>query len=330
MTEVIPGVHQLILPMTMPELTLAHVNTYLIQGDKGYLLVDTGWNADETFDALQKQLAEIGADIKDISQILVTHVHPDHYGLAGRIKQLSGAKLVLHDIEKGLIESRYINMDKLLEQTAHWLDTNGAPPDDMTEMRDATLALKTYVIPIYPDITLHGGETVTTGRFTFQVLWTPGHSSGHVCLYEPERKVLISGDHILPTITPNVSKHPQSIDNPLGKYLDSLNDVKKLDAELILPGHEKPFTQLRPRIDEIIQHHEVRNLEILGTLEGGPKTACQIAREITWGISASWESFPPFHKRMAIFETLAHLELMTINGRIGKIYKDSVIYYQQT
>jgi glyoxylase-like metal-dependent hydrolase (beta-lactamase superfamily II) len=330
MTEVIPGVHQLILPMTMPELTLAHVNTYLIQGDKGYLLVDTGWNADETFDALQKQLAEIGADIKDISQILVTHVHPDHYGLAGRIKQLSGAKLALHDIEKGLIESRYINMDKLLEQTAHWLDTNGAPPDDMTEMRDATLALKTYVIPIYPDVTLHGGETVTTGRFTFQVLWTPGHSSGHVCLYEPERKVLISGDHILPTITPNVSKHPQSIDNPLGKYLDSLNDVKKLDAELILPGHEKPFTQLRPRIDEIIQHHEVRNLEILGTLKGGPKTASQIAREITWGISASWESLPPFHKRMAIFETLAHLELMTINGRIGEISKDSVIYYQQT
>jgi len=314
----------------MPDSTLAHVNTYLIQGDNGYLLVDTAWNTDEAFDSLQKQLAEIGADIRDISQILVTHVHPDHYGMAGRIKQLSGAELALHDIEKGFIESRYINMDELLEQTAHWLGINGAPPDDTADMRNATLGLKQYIVPTYPDVTLHGGETMATGMFTFQVLWTPGHSSGHVCLYEPERKVLISGDHILPTITPNVSKHPQSIDNPLGKYLDSLDDLKKLDVELILPGHEKPFTQLRPRIDELIQHHEERILEILATLEGEPKTAYQIARGITWGIADSWQKIPLFHRRMAIFETLAHLELMTMNGQIGQISKDSIIYYRQT
>jgi glyoxylase-like metal-dependent hydrolase (beta-lactamase superfamily II) len=330
MAEVIPGIHWLKLPITMPASTLAYVNAYLIAGDNGYLLVDTGWNTAETFDSLQKQLAEIGADIKDISQIVVTHVHPDHYGLAGRLKQISGAELALHDIEKGFIESRYINMDKLLEQTAHWLDTNGAPPDDKAEMRDATVELQPYVVPIYPDVTLHGGETMATGMFTFQVLWTPGHSSGHVCLYEPERKILISGDHILPTITPNVSKHPQSIDNPLGKYLDSLDNLKKVDVELILPGHEKPFTQLRPRIDELIQHHEARNLEILVILKGGPKTAYQIALGITWGINAGWQELPSFHKRMAIFETLAHLELMTIKGQIGQISKDSVIYYQQT
>jgi glyoxylase-like metal-dependent hydrolase (beta-lactamase superfamily II) len=330
MTEVIPGIHWLKLPITMPESTLAYVNAYLIQGDSGYLLVDAGWNTDETFDALQKQLAEIGTDIKDISQILVTHVHPDHYGLAGRIKQLSGAIFSLHEIEKGFIETRYINMDELLEQTAHWLDANGTPPDETAEMKDATLGIQQYVVPTYPDFTLHGGETMAVGMFTFQVLWTPGHSSGHVCLYEPEKKVLISGDHILPTITPNISRHPQSIENTLGKYLQSLNEVKQLDTELILPGHEKPFTQLRPRIDELIQHHEQRNLEILATLKGETKTAYQIAKGITWGIDAGWQNLPSFHKRMAIFETLAHLELMTINGQIGKISKDSVIYYQQT
>ena len=128
MTEIMPGIHQLKLPMTMPGSTLGHVNNYLIQGDNGYLLVDTTVNTDEALDSLLKQLAEIGTDIKDISQILVTHIHPDHYGMAGRIKQLSGANLTIHEIEKGFIESRYINMDKLLEQTAHWLNINGAPP----------------------------------------------------------------------------------------------------------------------------------------------------------------------------------------------------------
>ena len=170
MTEVIHGIHWLKLPITMPDSTLADVNTYLIQGDNGYLLVDTAWNTDESFDSLQKQLAEIGADIRNISQILVTHVHPDHYGMAGRIKQLSGAIFTIHEIEKGFIESRYINMDKLLEQTAHWLGVNGAPPDDLADMRDATVELKRYIVPTYPDFTLHGGETIATGMFTFQVL----------------------------------------------------------------------------------------------------------------------------------------------------------------
>ena len=107
MTEVTPGIHWLKLPISLAEVTLTHVNAYLIQGDSGYLLVDAGWNTEESFDSLQKQMAEMGANVKDISQIVVTHVHPDHYGLAGRVKRMSGARLALHDIEKGFIESRY-------------------------------------------------------------------------------------------------------------------------------------------------------------------------------------------------------------------------------
>ena len=117
MTEVIPGVYQLKLPIPMPDSTLGHVNAYLVQGDSGYLLVDSGWNTDEVFDSLQKQLAEIGAEIKDIIRIVVTHIHPDHYGLVGRLKQLCQAEFAMHQVEKGFIESRYINMDKLLQMT---------------------------------------------------------------------------------------------------------------------------------------------------------------------------------------------------------------------
>jgi glyoxylase-like metal-dependent hydrolase (beta-lactamase superfamily II) len=183
-------------------------------------------------------------------------------------------------------------------------------------------------VPVFPDAILHGGETISTGMFTFEVMWTPGHSPGHVCLYEPAQKVLIAGDHILPTITPNISLHPQSVDNPLGRYIDSLNRMKTLDVRLILPGHDKPFTNLVPRIDEILRHHEQRNREILAAVRDEPKTAFQIAMEVTWGVSARWQDLPNFHKRMAIFETLAHLEWITAGGRIEKLSQDGMIYYR--
>lgn len=330
MTEITSGIHWLKLPIPMLDITTDYVNAYLIEGDKGYLLVDSGWNTEETLHSLQKQLAEIGADIKDIAQILITHIHPDHYGLAGRLKRSSGAVITLHDIEKGFIDSRYVHMDGLLEETAQWLGINGVPLDELADIRNATMGLEHLVVPTEPDATLHGGETISTGRFTFQVLWTPGHSEGHICLYEPNKKILISGDHILPKITPHIGSHPQSLENTLGKYLHSLNDLRQLDAEIILPGHENPFTGLKTRIDELIKHHEGRKLEILATLKGTAKTTYQIAREITWGSGAGWQDMPFLHKRLAISETLAHLELMTINGQIARFPRDSIIYYQQT
>jgi glyoxylase-like metal-dependent hydrolase (beta-lactamase superfamily II) len=330
MTEVTPGIYWIKLPIGMEDSTLEHVNIYLISGKNGYLLVDAGWNTKESFDTLIKNLDEIGADIKDISQILVTHVHPDHYGMAGRIRQISGATLMLHEIEKEFIEPRYTKMDELLRQTAEWLALNGVPPDETGDIRNATIGLEDYVTYAMPDVTLHGGETITTGTFTFQALWTPGHSSGHICLYEPGKKVLLAGDHILPTITPNIGRHPQSIDNPLGSYLDSLNEIKQLDVEIVLPGHDEPFTGLVPRIEEIILHHEERNREILAAINGEAKTAYQISGYVTWGTNATWQDLPLFHRRMAIFETLAHLEFMAANGKVDKTSRDGIIYYRQT
>jgi glyoxylase-like metal-dependent hydrolase (beta-lactamase superfamily II) len=329
MPEITPGIHWIKMPIPMEESSLAHVNIYLIRGETGYLLVDSGWNTSESYDTLQRNLTGIGADVKEISQILVTHVHPDHYGMAGRIRRLSGARLMLHEMEKGFIQPRYMDMDELLRQTADWLVSNGVPPEETGDIRNATVGLENFIVPTMPDVTLHGGEIITTGTFTFQVLWTPGHSSGHICLYEPERTILLAGDHILPAITPNISLHPQSIDNPLGCYLNSLNDIKQLETEIVLPGHDEPFTGLVPRIDEIIRHHEERNREILEAIKGGPKTAYRIALEVTWGDGARWQDLPGFHKRMAIFETLAHLELMVANGQIEKQPENGIISYRQ-
>jgi len=309
MTEVIPGIHWIKSPISLEKSTLAHINTYLIRGDKGYLLVDAGWNTDASFATLHNYLVKNGLTFEDISQILVTHVHPDHYGMAGRIKQLSGATIAMHYIEKDFIKSRYVAMEELLHQTDRLLVANGVPEREMVAMRDATVGLENYIVPTPPDILLRDGNTVTTGEFTFRVIWTPGHSSGHICLYEPQKKVLVSGDHILRKITPNIGVHPQSIENPLGRYLKSLEELKQLDVELALPGHDRPFTQVVPRIDEIIRHHDYRNRQILDTIALAPRTAYQIAQKITWSDNSGWHDLPPFHQRMAIFETLAHLEM---------------------
>ncbi len=328
MTEITPGIHWIKLPIDAVG-GPAHINSYLIRGDKGYLLVDSGWNTDASFGTMHNSLVKNGLGFEDISQILVTHVHPDHYGMAGRIKKLSGATIAMHPIEKDFIEPRYVHMEELLHQTDRMLVDNGVPHDEMVKLRDATVGLEQYIIPTPPDITLRDGATVTTGEFTFRVIWTPGHSSGHLCLYEPEKKILLSGDHILPRITPNISVHPQSIENPLGRYIKSLQEMRQLDAELILPGHDQPFTGLRPRIDEIIQHHEQRNRDILAMMGGQARTTYQIAREIIWGVNSRWHELPEFHQRMAVFETLAHLEMMAAEGKLDRFPRNGIIYYRQ-
>ena len=331
MDELIPGVFR--LPLPLPNLALHHVNTYLVRENSECLLVDTGWNTPEAFDSLKDQLAEVSVDFDDISQIVITHIHPDHYGLAGRLKQLSQAKIVFHYLEKDFIESRYINMDKLLRRLAQWLHTNGVPAEELSQLGTASVAMAKFVTPILPDVTLRGGETIDLGSFSFHVLWTPGHSSGHISLYEPQRKVLISGDHILPNITPSIGLHPQSRPNPLNDYLNSLNAIKQLEVSLILPGHEYPFTNLDQRIEQLILHHEKRNLEILGVLKATPKTAYRIATEITWMRDingAGWDNLGPLDKRMAVLETLSHLEAMRAFGKLDKFVRDDTIYYQHT
>ncbi len=331
MKRVLPGICQLQLPI--PDNPLEYTNTYLIQGDGEALLIDAGWNGEEALRSLKEQLTEIGIGFEDVSQIVITHAHIDHYGLAGRLRQLSRAKIALHYLEKELINARNMDMAQLLQQMRQWLLTNGVPASELIELQRVPLNRARFAVPVLPDVVLRGSEIISMGIFNFQVVWTPGHSPGHICLYEPTQKILFSGDHILPVITPNVSLQPQSDSNPLGNFLESLDKVKQLDVNLVLPAHEHIFTGLPARVEEITQHHKQRNWEILETIKTEPKTAYQISDVITWmpelgGVKfrdlASWD------KRMAVSEALAHLESMRIDGRVYKFLKDDIIYYRHT
>jgi len=329
MIEVTPGIYR--MPLPLPVTNLSHINTYLVRGDDGYLLIDTGWNTKEAFNSLKKQLADGGIDGQEITQIVVTHVHPDHYGMAGELKNLFDATLAFHHLEKDFIETRYVSMDELIQELGQWLHRNGVPPDRLAELKKASLPMLKFVTPTMPDTTLYGGEAITCGDFSFEVMPTPGHTAGHICLYEPKKKILFSGDHILPTITPHVGLHPQSGSNPLGDYLDSLNRLEKLEVELVLPGHEQPFTGFKERVEGIILHHRLRNAEIMGAIGYDSKTAFQLTTEITWlhdvnGVG--WHKLSSWDKRMAILETLAHLEAMRAKGELDKFNRDGIRYYR--
>lgn len=329
MKEIIPGIYQLVLPL--PDTKVEFINVYLVKGNNGYLMIDTGWNISKALSSLKIQLAEIGIGIKDITQIVITHIHPDHYGLAGRLRRLSGAHIALHYLEKALIDSRYNNMDNLLVHVGRWLQANGVPAIGLSDLQMASAVMAKYVSAAKPDVALYDGETLSTGLFNLEVLWTPGHSPGHICLYEPDKKLLFSGDHILPTITPNVGLHPESSFNPLGDYINALKRVKHLDIRLILPGHESPFTGIQARIDEILRHHEIRDASIRNTISAEQKTAFQIASEITWASDTrgtDWQTLSPLDKRLAILETIAHLEAMRANGLVNKHSSNGTVYYQ--
>jgi glyoxylase-like metal-dependent hydrolase (beta-lactamase superfamily II) len=329
MNEVVPGIYQLKLPVPLLGDQLA-VNAYLIQSDKGWLLVDSGWNTNEAFAALGRQFSEVGIRFEDISQIIITHFHPDHYGLAGRVAELSGAKAALHQVEKAFIDSRYINMESLLNETADLLRVHGVPEPELPHLQRASVGVRQFVLAISPETTLYGGEVIHHGRFDFEVVWTPGHSPGHVCLYERARRILLSGDHILPNTFPNVSLHPQSGEDPLGNYLRSLAIVDGLDVDLVLPAHEHVFTGLKQRIRELYQHHKDRKAAIINALREGPKTAYQVSMQIPWilnGVSMSFEELPSLDKRLAVMSAMAHLEPLCAEGRAERIREDSTVVY---
>ncbi|MBN2099250.1 MAG: MBL fold metallo-hydrolase [Dehalococcoidia bacterium] len=327
--EILPGIHQLKLPFPL-QLDQLAVNAYLIQGDKGWMLVDTGWNTNQAFSAMERQLREIGHGFDNITLILITHFHPDHYGLAGRLVQASHAKVALHQIEKDFIDSRYMNMDGLLDQTAEILRANGVPEKDLPRLQKASLGVRQYVAPVSPEVVLQGGEVITQGQFQFEVVWTPGHSPGHVCLLERSLKVLISGDHVLPATFPNVGLHSQSGTDPLPNYLRSLRAIEELDVDLVLPAHEHVFSGLKPRIQEILHHHEERKKAIIASLSEGPQTAYEVSLKIPWivnGITMSFDQLQALDRRLAVMSAMAHLEPLHREGTAEKSQRDGTVVY---
>ena len=327
--EIVQGVHQIRLPL--PEGALDHVNVYLVEGSKGNLLIDAGWNTPEAFSTLEHELKSEGFDFKDIIYIIITHLHPDHYGLAGKIKELSGAKIYLSEIEARMLDLRYVHMSVLLDEVSRFLRSHGTPRNELPQLSEASLPVSQFVIPTNPDIKLKPDQKISVEPFKFKAFLTPGHSPGHICLYEPQRKFLFTGDHILPNITPNIGLHPQSTENPLGDYIASLNVLKELEVSFVFPAHGSVFSGLGQRIEAILYHHEQRMKDILEVIQDGAKTPYEIATQISWipgDTAVSYQNLSPLDKRLAVMETLSHLQFLTSEDKASKTVKDGINFYR--
>jgi glyoxylase-like metal-dependent hydrolase (beta-lactamase superfamily II) len=305
-----PGIWS--IPVPIPNNSLRYVLVYAFETESGPYIVDAGWNTDEAFASLSAGLTLAGFGIEDVQGVLVTHIHPDHYGLAGRVREVSGAWVALHPADAALIHDRYEEPEDLVEKVGGLLRRWGAPEEEIRSLQDASLPMLSLVAPGRPDRLIEDGDRPEVPGWELTALWTPGHSPGHLCFYEGSNRLMLTGDHVLPRITPNIPYHPQAASNPLGDYLASLDKVGAYDTDEVLPAHEHRFVGLSGRVNELKAHHEARFIEMIDAIGDGATTAWDIAARMHW--SRPWDRIEGFMRRAAVGEAMAHLQALEVRG----------------
>jgi glyoxylase-like metal-dependent hydrolase (beta-lactamase superfamily II) len=300
------------VPVPLPGSSLGHVFVYVFEAAGGVYLVDAGWNTDEAYDALDAGLASAGYAMADVRGVLVTHVHPDHYGLAGRIREASGAWIALHPADAELLAHRGIEPADLLNRIGTALRTMGAPPGELEAMERAIAMFGPAADVTLPDVLIDDGERPDVPGWDLSAVWTPGHTPGHLCFWEPRHRLLLTGDHVLPRITPNVSLNADSDGDPLGDFLRSLDRLDDCGPDEVLPAHEHRFEGLHARLDQLRRHHDERFREVLVAIRHGNRTAWDIASHMSW--SRGWDEIEGFMRRAAVGEALAHLRALERRG----------------
>jgi glyoxylase-like metal-dependent hydrolase (beta-lactamase superfamily II) len=323
-------IRQIRLPM--PDNPLRHINSYLIKADDGYVLVDCGWDLPVVLDALRAALADAGVGLDDVRRLVVTHYHADHYGLAGELVRLGRLRLLMHRLDWVYVRNTFSDMHAFARRSREWFTRNGLDQSSVDDEQRAAEAAARFTL-IEPDEQLEDGARIGLGRHELRVVWTPGHTPGHICLWDAGRDFLLSGDHVLDPITPNVGYWGRDDGNPLGEFLASLHKVAELDADLVLPAHGEPFRGLRRRVAELLAHHTEREQIMLDALtsEGGSATGTQVAERVPWTRHRrTLTELPPFQQRMALSETLSHLEELRERQKLERYDEDGRTYYRRT
>jgi glyoxylase-like metal-dependent hydrolase (beta-lactamase superfamily II) len=321
--QVLPNIFLIKIPL--PENPLRILNSYLIKDPDRNLLIDTGFNLEACQVAMDKALFDLGVSMKE-TDLFITHLHTDHSGLVQHLFRPGDTVWMGKDdalvFEANMRENVFINTaGQLLQRSGLLLD--GAPncPQEEATAKYADRACVPITVVL-------DGDILSKGGYTWRAVATPGHTAGHMCLYEAEHKILIAGDHILDKITPNIGLWSFQYD-PLGQYLPSLDKIAALDVELVLPGHRNLITDMRGRIREIKEHHGRRLQDVLQALGEDKKTTVQVARRIPWDLSYKhWDEFPLNQKMHACAEALAHLYHLVVRGQLIMSEEEGVLYFQ--
>lgn len=336
-TEVAPGVLRTQLPINLPG--LGHVNCYVLEDERGIALVDPGLPGEDSWSDLQDRLKRAGHRVEDVHTVVVTHSHFDHFGGATRLREEVGADILTHEtfrtawerqelrehedsdvLDVNTEDAQQAEIERIFSERLPWGSPRTRPPEaEIQRFKKMGRFNRDWFRTPDPSITVRDSEVVQLAGRDWVAVHTPGHTNDHLCLFDPEHGVVLSGDHVLPTITPHIGGITPEPD-PLAKFFDSLLRMTTLDGvKIALPAHGHPFEDLAGRAEDIIEHHEGR-LDIIrnatheipdGTVTDYMKV---LFRERAWG-------------DMAESETYAHLEHLRVLGQLTRHDIEGVAHY---
>lgn len=286
------------------------INCYLIRGNHGYTVIDTGDSSQEAKNIWEKLISE-GLVIE---KVVVTHAHPDHFGLCHWFQEKYQIPIVVSNGTYKKLKD-YGNTAQLLKKSSNFFQTHGFP-----EIHTERITFNELPYKFNPDEFFHYGQKIQIGNEMFETIHTPGHSADHVCFYHQVKKILIIGDQVLPNISPVVGVFREEDGNPLNEYFQSLNKLKTNETKIALTGHGDVIYNLNKRIDELVSRHKHRLNQITNSVKGKGKTAFQLTTEIYGNI--------PWQKMINSFgATLARcIYLKSIGTLTTEIINDKIIF----
>jgi len=319
--EVLKNIYKIEIPL--PGSPLKSINSYYVKSTERNLIIDTGWNRRECMEAMQAGLKQLGAKLEE-TDFFLTHMHADHVGLVSSLITDTSTVYCSREDSSGILNSG--RLDGIFDSAR----SKGFPENELQKVM-LNHPGKKYGRPHNLPLTiLKDGDHLRIGEYHFTCVETPGHTKGHMCLYEPDKRILVCGDHILGDITPNIQTWFDDGD-PLYEYLSSLDKINTLNVDIALPAHRRIIKDCRQRIQELKDHHHKRLDEVISILKKGRKNGFQVASEMSWDIVCqSWDLFPIMQKWFATGEANAHLQYLKEKGVVlSEILEGNVVYSLQ-
>ncbi|MCP4674216.1 MAG: MBL fold metallo-hydrolase [Deltaproteobacteria bacterium] len=316
MTTLPPWLVSLKLPMPA---TLGSVNVYLIRGPSGTALIDTGMNDATSRKQLSQQLGDLGLALEDIDTVVCTHHHADHAGL-GKTFNEAGAVTMMSAIDAESLEL-FFKHPELDSERATFFGRHAVPESFAERIAPMFPFFRGLTERFTPTVLLEDGQEISLGGIRFQVLVTPGHTRGHICLKQ-DKGVLFTGDCITPTGVTHVSMRQDIIGtDPLGGFIESLNGLREQDVPVVLSGHGPAINDLDARIEDILAHHMARQGQVEEALSvDTPRSAFDVSFDAMGARSRS------FARWLAMGQTLAYLEHLVRIGRVEQTEMDEGRY----